>query len=371
MKKKVLFVATVTGHINAFHIPYLKMLNEQGYEVHVASNGEEKIEYCDKHFNIPFERNPVKLKNIKAYKELKKVINDERYDIIHCHTPVGGVLTRLAAKKVRKNGTIVIYTAHGFHFYKGAPLINWLIYYPIEKWLAKYVDTIITINREDYDIARKNFTHCKDIQYIPGVGVETEKFDFVMNEEEKNILRESLGINKNDFVLIYPARLAKDKNHKLLLELMKKINNKRIILLLPGTDEMMGFCEKKINEYHLNNVKVLGFRKDIPKLLKISHILVSSSIREGFGVNLVEALYSHIPIIAVDNRGHRDIVDNNKNGFLVKNQVDDLEKQVLKLYYNKEIYKRLKAFTYKSAEKFSTSNSLKIMKGIYDKNESK
>ena len=113
--KRVLFVATVTRHINAFHIPYLKWFKEQGYEVHVASNGNEKIEYCDKHFNLPFARFPLKVENIKTYKELKKIINDNNYEIIHCHTPVGGVLTRLAAKKARQNGTKVIYTAHGFY----------------------------------------------------------------------------------------------------------------------------------------------------------------------------------------------------------------------------------------------------------------
>ena len=144
--KKVLFVATVTKHINSFHIPYLKWFKEEGYEVHVASNGNEPIEYCDKHYNLPFERFPLRKNNIKTYRELKKIINENKYEIIHCHTPVGGVLTRLAAKKARKKGTRVIYTAHGFHFYKEAPLLNWLIYYPIEKWLSRYTDCLITMN---------------------------------------------------------------------------------------------------------------------------------------------------------------------------------------------------------------------------------
>ena len=154
--KKVLFVASVNSHIIGFHTPYLKMFQERGYEVHVASYGDEKIEYCDKHHNIHFERFPFKLKNIKAYKELKKIIKDNKFEIIHCHTPTASVLTRLAARNARKKyNTKVIYTAHGFHFYKGAPAINWIIYYPIEKWLARYTDCLITINQEDYERAKE------------------------------------------------------------------------------------------------------------------------------------------------------------------------------------------------------------------------
>ena len=110
--KKVLFVASVTRHINTFHIPYLKYFKDNGYEVHVASNGEENIKYCDKHFNIPFERSPIKKNNLKAYKQLKELIKNEEYTIIHCHTPVASVLTRLAAKNARRKGTKVFYTAH-------------------------------------------------------------------------------------------------------------------------------------------------------------------------------------------------------------------------------------------------------------------
>ena len=124
--KKVLFVATVVKtHIMEFHIPYLKMFKEMGWETVVAARNDYEnpadcvIPYCDTYYNIPFERNPLKLGNLKAYTDLKKVIDGGGYDIIHCHTPVGAMLTRLAAKQARKNGTKVFYTAHGFHFYKG------------------------------------------------------------------------------------------------------------------------------------------------------------------------------------------------------------------------------------------------------------
>ena len=141
--KKVLFVATVPGHINVFHTPYLKYFKDNGYEVHVASSRNDNLIFCDRNIIIPIKRSPYKFSNIIAIKKLKKIIEEEKYEIIHCHTPMGGVVTRLAAKKSRKNGTRVIYTAHGFHFFKGAPLKNWLLYYAIEKNLDSYFYAIM------------------------------------------------------------------------------------------------------------------------------------------------------------------------------------------------------------------------------------
>lgn len=175
--KKVLYVATVDSHIKAFHLPYLKLLKDMGYEVHVATNCDEKFDNCKKKYKISIERNPFKINNIKAIIQLKKIIEDEKYDLIHCHTPMGAVVARLASKRARKKfGTKVFYTAHGFHFYKGAPLINWLLFYPIEWYLSKFTDTIITINKEDNELAKKKFIkRCKNIKYVPGVGVDTKK----------------------------------------------------------------------------------------------------------------------------------------------------------------------------------------------------
>ena len=239
--KKVLFVATVTKHINSFHIPYLKWFKEEGYEVHVASNGNEQIEYCDKHYNLPFERFPLRKNNIKTYRELKKIINENKYEIIHCHTPVGGVLTRLAAKKARKKGTRVIYTAHGFHFYKGAPLLNWLIYYPIEKWLSRYTDCLITINKEDYELAKKKFRKCKQIELVHGVGLDTTKFDIKISNQALATLKDEISIKKDNIVLTYIAELNKNKNQQLLIKTIEQIvkeGDTRYILLLVGDGEL-------------------------------------------------------------------------------------------------------------------------------------
>lgn len=320
--KKVLFTATVDSHILQFHLPFLKLFKEKGYEVHVATNGNEKIPYCDVKHVVSFERSPFKLNNLRAIKQLKKICNEEKFDIIHTHTPMGSVVTRLAAKKARKKyHTRVIYTAHGLHFFKGAPRKNWLLFYPIEKYLSKFTDTLILINQEDYDLCKRKFKKCKDIQYVPGVGIDEEKFNFKLSNNDKIKLRKSLGIKENDFVMIYPAELSKRKRQIWLIntisDLLKKYDD--IHLLLPGKDSLNGKCQELVNKLGLDKqIHFLGYRKDIPKLLKISDISVSAANQEGLPVNIMEAMYVGLPIVASNCRGNRDLVHDEKNGYLVE-----------------------------------------------------
>lgn len=364
--KKVLFTATVDSHILHFHVPFLKMFKENGYEVHVATNGDEEIPYCDKKIKISFERSPFKLNNLKAIKQLKKVVEKEKYDIIHTHTPMGSVVTRLAAKKARKHGTRVIYTAHGFHFFKGAPLLNWLMFYPVEKYLSKYTDTLITINQEDYELAKNKFKKCKDIQYVPGVGIDEEKFNFEFTEEDKKELRNSIGINEDDFVMIYPAELSKRKRQIWLINSIKDLlkENSNIHLLLPGKDSLNGECHKLVKELELEKqIHLLGYRKDIPQLLKISDLAVSSARQEGLPVNLMEAMYVGLPIIASNCRGNRDLVDNCKNGYLIEK--DNAYDFVCGIY---KCYNRKLEFDNTIINDYLISNILKDMEKIYEKN---
>lgn len=370
--KKVLFVATVTRHINTFHIPYLKMFKEQGYEVHVASNGDEPIEYCDKHFNLNFARFPIKLQNYKVYKELKKVINDNEYEIIHCHTPVGGAIARLAAREAReKYNTRVIYTAHGFHFYKGAPLINWLIYYPIEKWLSKYTDCLITINTEDYELAKKKFRKIKNIELVHGVGLDTSRFDIEITENELDDLRKQIGISKENIVLSYVAELNKNKNQILLIKTVEELvkENDKYRLILVGDGNKRQEYENYEKEHKLEKyIKFLGKRNDVPQILKLTNIYVASSLREGLPVNILEAMYVGLPVVAMDNRGHRELIKNNRNGFIIYNEYE-LRKKI-KLILEKENLayewaKQTKIFV----EKYSLGNLKKQMKKIYDRRE--
>lgn len=369
MNKKVLFVATVTSHINAFHIPYLKWFKEQGYEVHVASKGEQNIEYCDKHYNLPFERFPLKKDNFKCYKQLKKIIMENQYEIIHCHTPVGGVLTRLAARKARKKGTKVIYTAHGFHFYKGAPIKNWIIYYPIEKICARWTDCLITINEEDYLLAKRRFTNT-NVEYAHGVGVDIGNFAEKSNQHEKDLLRKELNIKQNDFVLLYPAEISNRKNQMMLIEVMKKIkeDGKNAILLLAGKDSLKGMCQQKAKELGVQDeIKFLGYRNDISKLMSISNLGVSASKQEGLPVNIMEALASGLKVIATNCRGNRDLIVSEKNGYLVP--INDIEKMSQAI--ENEIDKNTQNENSKLDEKYELDNVVQEYAKIYKKYESK
>ena len=315
--KKILYVATVDSHIRAFHLPYLKMMQEKGWETHVATNGKEKIPFCDHRHTICMERSPFKPNNLRAIKQMKQLLEKEHFDIIHCHTPMGSVVTRLAAKKARKNGTRIIYTAHGFHFYTGAPLINWLLFYPVEWYLAKYTDTLITINHEDYNRAKKKFSkRCHDIQYVPGVGINPKKFDFKMTEKEKHELRTSLRLKDDDFVMICVGRLDKNKNQSFLIKCMSELvkEKPKAHLLLVGQDELNGKYQRLAKKLGVGiNVHFLGQRKDIPKLLKISDLAVSSSKREGLPVNIIESSITGIQIVTTGCRGVSDILKDYNN----------------------------------------------------------
>ena len=345
--KKVLFSATVDSHILAFHLPFLKWFKEHGYEVHVATNGDAEIPYCDKKIKISFERSPFKLNNIKAIFQLKKVISEEKYDIIHTHTPMGSVVTRLAARGARKRGIRVIYTAHGFHFFKGAPLLNWVLFYPVEKYLSKYTDTLILINKEDYNLAKRKFKKCRDIEYVPGVGIDEEKFNVKMTKKEKTELRESLGLKDTDFVMIYPAELSNRKRQIWLINTVSSLlkENNDIHLLLPGKDSLNGKCQELVKELGLENqIHFLGFRNDIPKLLQISDLSVSASKQEGLPVNIMEAMYVGLPIVASDCRGNRDLVKDDENGYIIplndSNMFVDRIKKI-KNNYNRREYKSI------------------------------
>jgi len=325
VKKKVLFTATGAIFINAFMIPYLKYFQDQGYEVHVATNGHEEMKHCDVKHIVPIERSPYKWNNIKAIFQMRKLLKENKYELIHTHTPMGSVVTRIAALKTRKkNKTRVIYTAHGFHFYEGAPVMNWLVFYPTEKILARYTDTLITINQEDHKRAKSKFK--TRVEYVPGVGIDEKKFNLKMSEFDKSELRKSLGLKPNDFLIIYPAELSVRKRQIWLINSVKDllINKSNIHLLLPGRDSLNGQCQELSKEYGLNNqIHFLGFRNDIPKLLSISNLSLSTSFQEGFPVNIMEAMYVGLPIIVSDCRGSRDLIRNNENGFIV--DLDDNE----------------------------------------------
>lgn len=372
--KKVLFVATVVKkHINAFHIPYLKLFKEMGYETHVCArndfdNKEDlEIPYCDIYYDLPFERSPYKLENIDVFKQLKKIIDNNYYEIIHCHTPMGSVLARLAARDARKKGTKVLYTAHGFHFFKGAPKINWLIYYPIEKWLSRYTDCLITINNEDFEIAKKNFK-TKQIELVNGVGIDTHRFT-PQSLEKKLKLREEYGYSEKDFLLISVAELNYNKQQDLLINVVYLLKNKipNLKLLLVGDGELKEHYSLQVSELGLGeNVEFLGYRKDVANLLALSDIAVSSSRREGLPLNVMEAMATGLPLVVTNCRGNRDLVKDGINGYVVGiHDVVAFSDKIEELYNSTHLRSRFSSASLDMIRSYSLDQVITDMKNIY------
>ena len=281
-----------------------------GIEVDIACNvGEQSVLSFYSNlgcniFQVDFSRNPVSLENVKATKQLMAIIDQGGYNIVHCHTPVAGVCTRLACRKRRKNGLRVIYTAHGFHFYKGAPVKNWIVYYPIEKLCAHWTDTLITINKEDYALAKKKMRSDR-IEYVPGVGIDSNSFSHtVINRDVK---RNEIGVPPNAKMLLSVGELNVNKNHQAVVEAISKINNSNIHYVIAGIGDQEENLAHLADELDVN-LHLLGYRNDVAELYRIADLYVLPSFREGLNVSVMEALASGCPTIVSRIRGNVDMV---------------------------------------------------------------
>lgn len=369
---KILLVATVQSHIAQFHRVLAEILHANGFEIHVAAknNLTEKngltIDFADKIFNIPFSRSPKSKDNIIAYRQLKSIIDAEHYDIIHCNTPMGGIVTRLAARKARRKGTKIFYTAHGFHFYKGSPKKNWIIYYPIEKFFARYTDTLITITYEDYKLASKKF-HCK-VEHIHGVGVNEDKY-FIINKHEKLIQREKMGFKKEQKIILCIGELNENKNQSMAIRMMHKIveTYPDSLLLLAGNGPLQQFLETLIRQEGLqNNIKILGYVTNLPDYQHIIDVQVCCSKREGLPLNVVESMLSGNAIVASSNRGHRELIHDGENGYLVpQNASEEMAKMVLKLFENEQLKNEIETKAHEYAMNYGAKFVKKELMRIY------
>ncbi|HFI0782904.1 TPA: glycosyltransferase family 4 protein [Streptococcus suis] len=330
--KKVLMISTVPSMIGQFNMSNIKLLMKLGFEVHVACNfkdrsvwSEERVQKFQlelnklgiKQIQIDFPRSPFHFyKLFKSYLTTFKLLHTEKYIFLHCHAPVAGIISRIAGIG---NQVKIIYTAHGFHFYRNSPVKNWILYFPIELLLSLHTDTLITINQEDYTIA-KNMFFMRDLHLIEGVGVDYKRF--YPNRQAGILKKQKLGFSQEDKIVIYVGELSTRKNQTFLVEVMSLIvkKNPSVKLLLVGKGELYSKIKTEIENYQLSdNVFLLGYREDIDELMQASDLAVSSSRQEGLPVNLMEALGVALPIVATDCRGNRDIVQNEQNGYLISN----------------------------------------------------
>ena len=377
--KKVLIIASVISIFEWFNKENIEFLKKQlACEVHVACNFEymndTDTDRTKKYIcrlkeqgiilhNILFCRNPISIGNLKAYKQLKSIINTEKFDLIHCHTPTVSMMTRIAAKKARKSGSKVMYTCHGFHFHKASPKKNWMIYYPIEKFLSRYCDYIVTINREDFN--RAQTFHCRNVRYIPSVGVDINKIkNIVVDKAEK---RKSIGVPPDKLLIISAGELIERKNHEVIIRALGKLNDPDIYYVIAGKGPLKDYLKKlACNLQIADRVLFLGFRTDIYELYHAADISAFPSKIEGLGLAGIEAMAAGIPLISSNVHGILDYVIDGKTGYAVSpDDIDGFEAAIKKLAYDPALRESMRESCFQAVEPFEISNALNEMWNIY------
>lgn len=370
-------LATTAAMIEQFNKNNILILEEMGFEIHVVGNWEQGNPVSDKRlnefkiwlgkhhgkwFHVNSVRNPFDIKNnLFAYWKVVDLIKRNKYEFIHCHTPIGSVIGRIAAYFTQ---TKIIYTAHGFHFFKGAPLKNWILYYPIE-WICSWMtDVLITINREDFTRAKK-WLHAKRIKYVPGVGVDVEKFASCLVNKEKKC--RELGISKNQFILLSVGELQENKNQSVVIEALNRLKAQDICYLIVGKGHLEKVYEKRIEECNLsNNVKLLGFREDVNELYAIADCFIHPSFREGLPVAMMEAMASGLPILGSEIRGNVDLLDDGVGGFYINNFSDaDVAEKINQMKKHTDTILDMGVFNQNKIKKYDSKKIIALQKEIY------
>ena len=325
--KRALMLASVASMIDQFNIPNIRLLQSLGYTVDVSADfsnpGNITVERAQKLrkeleaegvtvFDTPIPRSLSPKQITEAYRQIKQQADNEHYRLVHCHSPIGGALTRMAFRKYRKMGTKVIYTAHGFHFYKGAPFKNWLIFYPVERVLSRFTDILITINKEDYNRAKTTF-HAKETIYVPGIGIDTAKF---ADSTGHGKIRKEFDIPNDRVVFLSVGELNANKNHSTAIKALSKIDCEFTYVIV-GKGILEEELRKTAKEAGIENKMIFaGFRSDVADFYKNADCFVFPSFREGLSVSLMEAMASGMSIVCSRIRGNIDLVDEGKGGYL-------------------------------------------------------
>lgn len=365
---RILYAATSDIHLKTFHIPYLKWLISSGYEVHVAVENRCNVDlgFCSGVHYLPFKRSPFHPSNLRAFAGLKKLINEIDFGVIHCHTPTVSVLARIAGIAARRNGAKIVFTAHGFHFFRGAGLFAWVVYFSIEKVLSFFTDATITINKEDYVIAKRYFSSSRVFR-MPGMGVDHTNF-FPLEEGERERIRAQLGFREEDFILIVVGELNSNKNQEFILRALSESSMcfTRLRIVMIGKGERLPRLKLLAERFNIS-VDFLGWRDDVDMYAKISDVGVSASRREGLGIALIEQMLCGLPVIGSSNRGHREVIDHGVNGYLFEegNRAEFLA--YFSLLYSDPLKRRIMGrAALEKANEFRLDRSMQVFAQIYN-----
>lgn len=377
-KPKALIVASVASMIDQFNMQNIELLLENGYDVDVACNCKEGntisndrvrnlIERLNgenvRVYHVPIPRKVTSIKEIiDSIKFISGLYSENSYKLMHCHSPIGSVVARIAAINERKKGMKVIYTAHGFHFYKGAPKKNWLIFYPIEKICSNFTDVLITINKEDYDFAKKHMK-ANRVEYIHGVGIDTKKFiipDYNVTEK-----KEELGIKDKDIMILSVGELNQNKNHEVVVRAISKLKNPNIHYFIAGKGDKEQYLDELAKELDVN-LHLLGYRTDIIELLNTADIFAFPSFREGLSVALMEAMAAGLPCVVSRIRGNVDLIEEKVNGFWCDAEdIDAFAISLNQLIAHKELRKQMCVANQKKVGQNDSAQIIMKMSKIY------
>lgn len=320
MGKRILITSTDLMMIQ-FLVPHVENFAKHGYEIEIAcSNVGGYIEEIKKRlknsvkavYTVSLVRSPFSLSNIKGYRELRKIILDGAYDIIWTNEPVMGAVTRLVARQSRKNGTRIVYMVHGFHFYSGAPIMNWVLFYPIERILSAFTDYIITLNNEDFKRAKK--FPVKHVYYIHGIGADTDR---LKKDTVNQDIRKKLQIPEQAFLILSVGELNANKNQKIIIEALSILQDKDIYYVLCGSGKNLKTLQTQSKKYHLqDNIRFVDYRRDIINFYDQADVFVLPSYREGMPIALLEAMYCGVTPVTSDIRGVRDVMKDGITGVI-------------------------------------------------------
>ena len=353
---KILYVTTVGGTMGFFK-DFIKRLIDEGNDVDITTNEQDYpipqcyYEWGCKIFHIDTSRSPLSFGNVRAIKQLKKIVIENKYDIVHCHTPIAAMCTRIACRRARKSGTRVIYTAHGFHFFRGAPKKNWLLYYPVEKLCARFTDVLITINREDYDLAKRKLRAGR-VEYVAGVGIDVDRFACVTVDKAQK--KASLGIGENAPVVFSVGELNENKNHRTALFAISKIDGVHYVVAGKGA-LLTSLNETAASLGISDRVHFLGYREDVLELYGIADVFLHPSYREGLPVSVMEAMASGLAIVASRIRGNEDLVEDAGGILVAPSDVCGFREAVEKLICDKASRLAMGEYNKEAAKKYSSS----------------
>lgn len=372
--KKALIVTAFARFIKSFLTNDIKILQDMGYEVHCAANihhaGAECMEKYFLDMNVIFHQidfssnKPISKETLLSYKEMKKLLKENYFDVIHTHTPIAGAITRYACKEQRKKGTTVIYTTHGFYFHKYSSKKTWLIFHTIEDFMSRYTDAIITINHEDYGNAKS--MHCNKVYYIPGVGVDTKKFENV--EIDRNAYRKKLQINDDNLLILAVGELSHRKNHQVVIRALAEANLPNAVFMICGNAMTSANTKEELEELAKKlsvDLRLMGLRDDIPQICKCADIGVMPSTREGLGLSGIEMLASGLPVVASNVHGIVDYIIDGEDGYLCSPDDEHAFSEAILKLKSEDKRKSISSKCTNIAKKFDKKYSYKKMREIY------